>query len=115
MVYCFSALLTSCVIEYDVEVFNHTTDAVQLRMVQYHSPEFDGTPPREFSDSLVVERRDVRVPAHGKSTVVFDSGAGGFWLRWKVLNHSGTAVKWSTVDSSVRNIPLISDSRIGTP
>src|SRR4051812_8425367 len=94
---CVSALLTSCVIQYDVEVFNHTAKAVQLRMLQYHSPAFDGTPPQEFSDSLVVERRDIRVPAHGKSKVVFDSGAGGFWLRWKVIDHSETG-KWSILD-----------------
>jgi len=94
---CFSALLTSCVMEYDVEVFNHTAKAVQLRMLQYHSQAFDGTPPQEFSDSLVVERRDVRIPAHGKSKVVFNSGAGGFWLRWRVVNHSETG-KWSILD-----------------
>jgi len=95
---CFlSALLPSCIIEYDVQVFNHTAKAVQLRLVQYHSPAFDGTPPQEFSDPLVVDRRDIRVPAHGKANVVFNSGAGGFWLRWRVLNHSETA-KWSTLD-----------------
>ena len=95
---CVGALLTSCIIEYDVDVLNHTAEAVRLRMVQYHSPAFDGTPPREFSDSLVVKRVDISVPAYGKSKVAFDTAAGGFWLRWKVLNHPGTASRWSTLD-----------------
>jgi hypothetical protein len=79
---------------------------VLLRMVQYHSEAFDGTAPKRFTDSLVVTQKEVRLAPNEKSKVTFDSGAGGFWLRWKVLNGSTTQARWSTLDL-IRDKPLI--------
>jgi hypothetical protein len=100
------ALLSGCVMQYDVELVNHTNKPVVLRMVQYHSEAFDGTAPRQFTDTLAVARKEVRLAPYEKSKATFDSGAGGFWLRWKVLNGSTSQTHWSTLDL-IRDKPLI--------
>jgi len=101
-----TALLSGCVIQYDVELVNDTNKSVLLRMVQYHSEAFDGTTPKQFTNSLEVAQKEVRLAPNEKSKVTFDSGSGGFWLRWKVLNGSTTQAHWSTLDL-IRNKPSI--------
>jgi hypothetical protein len=98
--------LSGCVMQYDIDLINHTSKSVLLRMVQYHSETFDGTVPKQFTESLVVTQKEVRLAPNEKSKVTFNSGAGGFWLRWKVLNGSTTQARWSTLDL-VRDKPLI--------
>jgi len=93
-----AGVLSGCIERYEVEVFNHTAKPVVLRVVQYHSEGFDATPPRQFSSSLIVKQQDVRLGPNENAKLNFDSGAGGFWLRWSLLDGSATEGKWSSLD-----------------
>lgn len=96
--FCLSAVLCGCIVKFEVPVVNHTTEPVVLRVAQYHSEGFDGMPPRQFSRALMVWQRDVRLAPNEKSKLEFNSGSGGFWLRWTLLDSSGKEGKWATLD-----------------
>jgi hypothetical protein len=99
-------VLSGCVMQYEVTLVNETSKTVLVRLVQYHSERFDGTPPTQFSESLAVKHQDVRLAPSERSKIVFNSGSGGFWLRWKVLDGSAVLARWATLDL-IRDKPTI--------
>jgi hypothetical protein len=91
-------LLVSCVLKYEVLVTNRLSVPVLIEIAQYHSPGFDGTTPRDFTDDLMVGTQQLMLGPGEQKILEFNSAAGGFWLRWRQLDPAPTVFIVSTLD-----------------
>lgn len=96
-------LCVSCVREYEVVVINQLAVPTLIEIAQYHSRDFDGTTPREFSDDLLLGKRWLMLGPGERRTVVFNDAGGGYWLRWHQVE------PWAQGDTSVSTLDLTGD------
>jgi len=77
--------LVACVKGYNVRVTNHLDTPATVGISQYHSPGFDGTRPKEFTDALRVQQQMYTFAPGEARTLSWHDAQGGYWLRWSVL------------------------------
>lgn len=94
----FPILLGGCVELFEIEVSSRTAEAVVVELSQYHSPGFDGNRPRAFTPDLLVRRELLALSGGGSRTINFDSGAGGYWLQWRVVQPEARADEGGTLE-----------------
>ena len=101
---CSLLLLAACVERFEVVATNRRSETVVINIAQYHSENFDGTPPRSFPTALLIQQQKVSLGPGEQRTLVFNSASGGFWLRWRQLDPLPESNTLTTID-------LIRDAR----
>ncbi|WP_157131704.1 hypothetical protein [Piscinibacter gummiphilus] len=94
---CLSCL-GGCVVEFEVLVANQTANPVVVEIGQFHSHGFDGTRPKAFTPDLLIQQQVLPLSAGEVRKIKFNSGAGGFWLRWRVIEPSSKQEESFTLD-----------------
>ena len=95
---CAVIFLSACVEEYKVVVVNHRNEQVVIGIGQFHSEGFNGIPPKDFSSALLVRHQEFTLKARESRILLFNSAAGGFWLRWRLLVPLSEPGNWLTLD-----------------
>ena len=70
-------------VRYDVKIQNHLPVPVQVKVTQYHSEGFNGTPPRRFTNDLKLGAKMIVLHPGELQTLNYSCASGGFWLQWK--------------------------------
>ena len=101
---CALLFLAACVERFEVIATNHRSERVIIGIAQYHSENFNGTPPKSFPTELLIQQQEVSLGPGERRTLVFNSASGGFWLRWRQVDPLSEPNTLVTID-------LIRDAR----
>jgi hypothetical protein len=87
---------------YNVTIENETECTLQLKLQQFHSINFNGTRPRQFTEDLLSRTELIAVAPGRERTVRFSDSAGGFWVTWQTVDQDSCASSSGVVDLTKR-------------
>jgi len=71
---------------YDVKIQNRSSELIKIEVAQYHSEEFDGSRPEQFTENLKIKATVISLQPGETQVVRYNSASGGFWLLWKTVD-----------------------------